>query len=159
MEPLWSQAGATRGNRPQAHLPVAEGVMNPESMDDRPIRDVRGGDGKGGCWTCTGRSSRETGSSRIIQPRTHAARWERTSSQRSGGCSAPRSGRAREAAGERHTGGDGRFSESARWPAGGELRSDLGSFFVRVIVTVSVTNQEYGRERSRSTNLVITEDV
>src|SRR2546425_12888915 len=47
---------------------------------------------------------------------------------------------ARGAAGERHTGGDGRFSESARWPAGGEPRSDLVSFFVKVIVTVSVTN-------------------
>src|SRR3989442_13020690 len=100
MEPLWSQAGATGGNRPQAHLPasVQEGAQ-------------------------------------------------------------PRGAGARGAAGERHTGGDGRFSESARWPAGGEPRSDLVSFFVKVIVTVSVTNQEYGRERSRSTNLLITEDV
>ena len=37
MEPLWSQAGATGGNRPQAHLPVAEVVMNPESIDDRQL--------------------------------------------------------------------------------------------------------------------------
>src|SRR5437667_11893807 len=48
----------------------------------------------------------------------------------------PRGAGARGAAGERHTGGDGRVSESARWPAGGEPRSHLVRFFVRVIVTV-----------------------
>ena len=158
MEPLWSQAGATGGNRPQAHLPVAEVVMNPESIDDRQFAMYAAATGRAAAGRVPGgRVGRPVRLASFNPEPTLPGGKEHPASAQEG--AQPRGAGARGAAGERHTGGDGRFSESARWPAGGEPRSDLVSFFVRVIVTVSVTNQEYGRERSRSRNLLITEDL